>query len=235
MPNYWLVGATFGDDDMTDTFIRRGYWEQSPSSLPNHTRGEEGLALEEVPLRLTQQFGLRFPVQQMFDHLLVLLRLGGAGGVDQLPAGTQRSETAPQEGALKPGHSWEVRLGQPPAKVRVGPQGGGPGAGGVQQDEVEEAPERGMDQIGLHGPQLWDPVEVGSALHLTEAGQAEIAGDQAGAGSFSGLKNEGLPPGGRTEVAHGTAPAEVAELSDLLTGRTHQEAVAPAVEGVPDE
>ena len=35
MTKYWLAGATFGDYDMTDTFIRRGYWELG------YTRGDQ--------------------------------------------------------------------------------------------------------------------------------------------------------------------------------------------------
>jgi hypothetical protein len=36
--SYWLVGATWGDEDMYETFVRRGYWEMgySDKEKPNY-------------------------------------------------------------------------------------------------------------------------------------------------------------------------------------------------------
>ena len=74
-----------------------------------------------------------------FDHVFVLFAFDGAGGIDELAAGFEDAHGVTEKEFLLCGELVDVLPGDPPAYFGVAAKRARAGAGGVDEDAIEDA------------------------------------------------------------------------------------------------
>lgn len=149
------------------------------------------------------------------ENLCVFFRFERAGGVNQQAARFEASECMAQDGALAGGVAAQILGQEPPFDFRVAGECARAGAGGIDQDPVENTSERQR----LGGIELDARGGAGFKQEAAEAAGAGIAGDGKEAG---GLECEGgLVAWGGAEVEESVAGAEVEKGDDRLGANVH--------------
>lgn len=81
MPQYWVVGAMYGEDDQAPRFIRCGYWELgwSDKDAPDQARRRDDI-----------QVGDRIAIKRMMGQGATDIRIIALGVVTKVSRGSKR-------------------------------------------------------------------------------------------------------------------------------------------------